>query len=66
MGRYQRMTPRRMADRYKCSRCGCRLDPAELPLCDECREEQAAEEAQRRFFGMTAEDQRAAKAFLAG
>lgn len=33
---------RRISYEYYCRRCGCRLDPGEGRLCDECRAEMDA------------------------
>lgn len=55
-----------MAHNYRCRRCGCTLDPAEMPICEECQEEMKQEEEQRRFYRMTREDQKAVKRVLRG
>lgn len=55
-----------MAYKYYCKKCGCRLDPNEVPYCEECIEEMEQEAEQRRAFNLTIEDQREIKRFLQG
>ena len=55
-----------MAYKYHCRRCGCTLDPKEMPYCEECVEEMEQEAEQRRIFNLTIEDQQKIKRFLQG
>lgn len=55
-----------MRHRYNCHRCGCLLDPAEMPYCDECTEEMEKEAEQRKLFHMSVEDQMEVQRILAG
>ena len=55
-----------MAYKYRCKRCGCSLDPKEMPYCEDCVEEMEQEAEQRKLFNLSVEDQRRIKSFLQG
>ena len=55
-----------MRHRYNCRRCGCPLDPVEMPYGDECIREMEKEAEQRKLFHMSVEDQMEVKRVLAG
>lgn len=55
-----------MAYKYRCKRCGCFLDPKEMPYCSDCVEEMEQEAEQRKLFSLTVEDQHQIKRFLQG